>query len=299
MSGYTHSNALGSQGGAAARPGLALRSGAFAVFLACALAIWFFGSNYYPAFRTNGSAGYSAGLTAAFLLAALLLRRSTRTARYWSVAYAFFVASAVLLVSSLLAGQYAPIARSLGVSPGSNQGQALQKVYEALLVSVPILLLVRLSGAGLGSLLIRRGNLRWGVGIGALVLVDMITSALIFYGTGYRPDQLGSVIGWGLVFALFNGFLEELWLRALFLERLVPLIGPTGAVLLTSAWFAALHSLAVAYMPAAVVPIFVLNTLMLGLACGILMLKTGSIWGAFLIHAGTDFFLFLALLAVQ
>lgn len=299
MSTCTQSETLGKQYATAAHSGLARRAGLFLLFLACALAIWFFGSSYYPAFPTSGSVAYAACLAAAFLLTALLLKRSAPTARYWPIAYAFFVASAVLLVSSLLAGQYGPIARSLGFSTLSNQGQALQKVYEALLVSVPILLLVKLGGADLGSLLLKRGDLRWGVGIGALVLVDMITSALIFYGTGYRPDKLGAVIGWGLVFALFNGFLEELWLRSLFLGRLLPLIGPTGAVLLTSAWFAALHSLAVAYMPVVVVPIFVLNTLMLGLACGILMLKTGSIWGAFLIHAGTDFFLFLAMLAVH
>lgn len=287
----------GKQEGAAAHTRLAYRAGLFVALLLCALAIWLFGSSYYIAFPTNGSVAYAAGLTAAFLLSALLLKRYARTARYWPVAYAFFVAAAVNLVSALFAGSYGTVARSLGVSPGSNQGQALQKVYEALLVAVPIVVLVRLSGEGMGSLLLKRGDLRWGLGIGALVLVNLITSAFIFYGTGYSAAQLGSAAGWGLVFALCNGFLEELWLRGLFLKRLVPLIGVAGAVLLTSVWFAALHSLAVAYLPAAVVPIFVVNTLTLGLACGILMVKTDSIWGAVLIHAGADFFLFLAMLA--
>lgn len=35
----------------------------------------------------------------------------------------------------------------------------------------------------------------------------------------------------------------------------------------------------------------------LGLACGYLMTKSDSIWGAVIIHAASDFFLFLALLA--
>jgi len=297
MANSTRSNVDAKQGGIAARPGLAHRAGLFLAFLLCALAIWLFGSSYYIAFPTNGSVAYAAGLTAVFLLAALLLKRYARTARTWPIAYAFFVASAVNLISALFGGSYGTVAHSLGVSPGSNQGQALQKVYEALLVGVPIVVLVRLSGADLGSLLLKRGDLRWGLGIGALVLFNLVTSAFIFYGTGYSPAQLGSAAGWGLVFALCNGFLEELWLRGLFLKRLVPLIGVAGAVLLTSVWFAALHSLAVAYMPAAVVPIFVVNTLTLGLACGILMVKTDSIWGAVLIHAGADFFLFLAMLA--
>jgi len=275
------------------------RTGLFVVFLVCALAIWLFGSNYYLAFPTNGSVAYAAGLTAAFLAAALLLKRSPKTARFWQIVYAFFVAAAVILVAALFSGEYATIARSLGFSPNSNQGQALQKVYEVLLASATILVLVKLSGADLGSLLLKRGDLRWGVGIGGMVLFNLITSALIFYGTTYVPTRLGAVIGWGLVFSLCNGFMEELWLRALFLKRLVPLIGTAGAVLLTSVWFAALHTFAVAYLPISVVPIFVVNTLTLGLACGILMAKTDSIWGAVLIHAGADFFLFLAMLAVH
>jgi membrane protease YdiL (CAAX protease family) len=40
-----------------------------------------------------------------------------------------------------------------------------------------------------------------------------------------------------------------------------------------------------------------INTFTLGLACAFLMLKTGSLWGAVLIHAGADYYLFLTLLA--
>jgi membrane protease YdiL (CAAX protease family) len=300
MSGSARSSGDGIQEATKETPapaGLVRRAGLFLLFLACALAILLFGSNYYPAFPTNGNVAYSACLTAAFLLAALLLRRHQKTARYWPIAYAFFVASAVNLVSALFAGHYDTIVQSLGLSPDSNRSQGLQKVYEALLVATPIVVLVKLAGADLGSLLLKRGDLRWGLGIGALVLCNLITSAFIFYGTGYRPEVLGSVAVWGLVFSVSNGFLEELWFRGLFLKRLVPLIGVAGAVLLTSVWFAAIHLLGVSYMPPSVLPIFLVNTLTLGLACGILMVKTDSLWGAVLIHAGADFFLFLAMLA--
>jgi membrane protease YdiL (CAAX protease family) len=131
------------------------------------------------------------------------------------------------------------------------------------------------------------------------VLFNFLTSALIFFGTGYESSKLGSAILWGLVFSICNSMLEELWVRGLFLKKLVPMIGATGAILLTSMGFASLHFLSVAYLPAAVIPIFVVNTFTLGLACSILMLKTDSIWGAFLIHAAADVFLFIATLAVH
>jgi len=112
-------------------------------------------------------------------------------------------------------------------------------------------------------------------------------------------SKLGSVILWGLVFAFSNSLLEELWVRGLFVKKLLPLVGVVGTILLTSIWFGAMHFLSVAYMPITVVPIFVINTLTMGLACGILMVKTDSIWGAYLIHAAADLFLFIAMLAVH
>ena len=75
------------------------------------------------------------------------------------------------------------------------------------------------------------------------------------------------------------------------------MIGFWGALLCSSGWFASLHLLSVSYLPVSVIPVFLVNTLTLGLACGYLMLKTDSIWGAVLIHAGADLFLFIALLA--
>jgi membrane protease YdiL (CAAX protease family) len=55
----------------------------------------------------------------------------------------------------------------------------------------------------------------------------------------------------------------------------------------------------VAYLPAIAVPVFLINTFTLGLACGILMQKTDSIWGAYLIHMAADIFLFIATLAAR
>lgn len=279
---------------------LAHRAGLFVLFLICALAIFLFGSNYYKAFPTNGNSTYSAGLSAVFLIAAVLFRRSDKLARYWQIAYAFFVASAVNLVSAIFAGYNTTIVQFFGVSLATNQGQAIAKLYDALLVVIPIIVLSKLSGADLGSLFLKKGNMRLGLGIGTLVLFNFLTSALIFYATAYTsPAVLGSAIVWGTLFAFSNAFLEELWLRGLFLKKLVPLIGVAGTVLLTSTWFASIHLLAVSYLPPTTIPIFLVNTFTLGLACSILMLKTDSIWGAVMIHAAADLFLFIAMLATH
>jgi membrane protease YdiL (CAAX protease family) len=281
--------------------GLAGRIGLFVFFLACSLLIFLLGANYYKLFPTNGNWIYAACVSVAFLVAALFCKRSARLRPYWQVMYAFFIASAVNLILDLFAGYRVNIEGWIGIAEGTNIALAFEKVYNILLVIVPILILSKLGGANLGGLFLKRGSQswKWGLGIGLLVVFNFLTSGLIFFGTGYSLDKLGPAILWGGVFALCNSLAEEMWVRALFLKKLVALIGGAGAILLTSTWFAALHFLSVAYLPAAVVPIFVINTFTLGLACGILMLKTDSLWGAFLVHAAADLFLFIATLAVR
>ena len=271
------------------------------VILTCSLAVFLLGPNYSTLFPTNGNTIYAASVSVVFLITALLFKRSVQLVKYWLIAYAFFVASMVNLVSDLFGGYQGDFVRFLGASPGTNPGIGLGKLYETLLAVIPILMLTLLSGADLRSLSLAKGNLnyKWGLGIGALLVVNYLTSVLIFFGTGYEMSKLGSVIMWGAVFAFCNSMLEELWVRGLFVKKLVPLIGVAGTVLVTSIWFGVMHFVAVAYMPIAVVPIFVINAFTLGIACGILMVKTDSIWGSYLIHAAADLFLFIAMLAVH
>ena len=215
--------------------GLARRVGLFAALLVCALAIFVFGSNYYPAFPTNGNSLYAAGLSAV-----IPDRRAGVQAQR---ALGQVLADRLRLLRGsrgqpglLPAGRLQPrFAVRAWHSLESNPGYALGKVYDTLLVVVTILVLVKLSGADLGSLYLRKGNLRWGLGLGGLVLFNFATSALIFFATGYsNPALLGSAVLWGCVFAFSNGFLEELWLRGLFLKHLTPLLGFAGSILVTS-----------------------------------------------------------------
>jgi membrane protease YdiL (CAAX protease family) len=273
----------------------------FVVLVICSLAVFLFAPNYYQLFPTNGNTIYAASLSFLFLVAAVLFKRYEKLSKFWGIAYAFFIASVVSLVSDLFAGYNTEFVHLFGISMGENKINALGKVYDTLLVVIPILVLTLVSGADLHSLFLKVGNVnyKWGFGIGTLVLVNYFTSVLIFFGTGYELPKLGSAIVWGVVFSFSNSLLEELWVRGLFLKKMIPLIGVAGTVLLTSITFAAMHFLGVAYLPALTVPIFVINTFTMGLACSILMLKTDSIWGAYLIHAAADLFLFIATLAVH
>jgi len=135
------------------------------------------------------------------------------------------------------------------------------------------------------------------LGFGAIVFFNFVTSAFLFFAERFTSmDTLVAAILWGLVFSFANGFMEELWLRGIFLKRFEPVLGISGSVLLTSMVFALMHGGAVYLVPVAL-PFMVANTFTLGLGCGYLMMKSDSIWGATLIHAAADFFLFIAVLA--
>ncbi len=69
-----------------------------------------------------------------------------------------------------------------------------------------------------------------------------------------------------------------------------------ACAVVSSGNFALMHR-GTPYLMLIAIPFYVANTLTLGLACGYLMMKTNSIWGATLIHAAADLFLFIAMLA--
>jgi membrane protease YdiL (CAAX protease family) len=268
------------------------------VFLICGLAVFVFGCNYFDIFLTNRNLNYQVLLSVVFLIAAVWFKRDERLSQYWQIAFAFFIAVFAVSVTSLIGNWNLAILGWFNVgTDGTSQFQAINKVYEMLMVIVPIIVLTKLSGADLGSIYLKRGNLKWGLSIGALVFFNFAASAFLFFATRYTGiDKLGAALGWGIVFSCANGFMEELWLRGIFLKRFKPVLGIGGSVLVTSIVFALMHGGAI-YMTPIAIPFYVMNTLTMGLACGYLILKTDSIWGATLIHAAADLFLFIAMLA--
>jgi len=269
----------------------------FIVFLICGLAIFVLGSNYYEIFSTNKNLTYNLTVSAIFLGIAIWFKLHQRWNKYWQIAFAFFVATVAYPTTLIFSDWTSKVLGWFKVSDLTSQGIAIAKLYEMILVVVPILVLTKLSGADLGSIYLKRGNLKMGLSFGALVFFNFATSAFLFFAERFTSiDRLVAAVLWGLVFSCANGFMEELWLRGIFLKRFEPVLGIGGSVLLTSIVFALMHGGATYLIPIAL-PFMVANTFTLGLACGYLMMKSDSIWGAVLIHAAADFFLFIAMLA--
>ena len=273
------------------------RFGMSIVFLICGSAIFVFGSNYFDLFPTNKNLAYNLGLSAALLAAAIGSKLSRRWNKYWQSIFAFFIASTAFPVTTIFSRWTSTVLDWFHTSTAMSQGIAIAKVYEMLLVVLPVLALTKLSGADLGSIFLKRGNLKWSLSIGGLVLFNFASSAFLFFGTRFSSmDRIGAALLWGLVFSFANSFMEELWLRGIFLKRFKPVLGPGGSVLLTSVVFALMHC-GVTYLTPVAVPFIVAYALTMGLACGYLMMKTDNIWGAVLIHAAADFFAFFAMFA--
>ena len=276
--------------------GWAQRLGLFFLFLMCGVAVFVFGSNYYEIFPTNRNIYYNAVLSVVFLIVSLWLKRNERLTKYWQIPFAFFIASFVILFT-LLFDLSGSVLGWFNLTTSTSQGIAIAKLFDMVMIVVLIIVLTKLSGADLGSIYLKRGNLKWGLSIGAIVLFNFASSAILFFATRYTSiDKLIVAILWGVVFSFANSFMEELWLSGIFLKRFEPLLGISGAVLVTSIVFSLMHVGAVYLTPAAI-PFMLANTLTLGLACGYLMMKTDSIWGSTMIHAAADFFLFIAMLA--
>ncbi len=273
------------------------RVGLFLLFLLCEAVIFIFGSYYFEVFPTNKSLTFNLAVSAVFLAATLWFRYDKRLNKHWQIAFAFFVASVAYPFTAIFDSWIRAALGWFAVTTDTSKGQAIEKICEMLLKTVPILLLAKLSGADMGSVFIKRGNLKLGLGIGALVFFFLAPAAFMFASQRFTSlDTLIAAVVWGLVFSIANSFMEELWLRGIFLKRFALVLGINGAVWLTSIIFALMHSFAFYFDPFALAFFFV-NTLALGLGCGYLMMKSDSIWGAVVIHAASDFSLFIAVLA--
>jgi len=273
------------------------RLGLFLLFLLCEAAIFIFGSYYFDVFPTNRNLTYNLVVSAVFLAVALWFKYDRRLNKHWQIVFAFFIASVAYPFSALLDGWIRTVLSWFAVTTDTSQGQAIEKICEMLLKTIPIFVLTKLSGADMGSIFLKRGNLKLGLGIGTLVFFFLAPASFMFAAQRFTSvDTLIAAVVWGLVFSFANGFMEELWLRGIFLKRFAPMIGINGAVWVTSIIFAFMHGFAFYFDPMALT-FFVINTLALGLACGYLMMKSDNLWGAVLIHAASDFFLFVAVLA--
>lgn len=233
-----------------------------------------------------------AGIAAALLATALLLRRSERGKQYWLVSFALFVAGVAVLSSTLFSAR---ILGPLGLIPSSPAGMAVAKLSESFCRVIPILVLMASAGVDRGAMYLRKGRLALGLGVGTGGFIAF--AALAYIPLAKQPgisDTLLSLAPWILMFVLANGFGEELLFRGLLLGRYEPFLGKGLSNLLAALVFTLLH-LPVTYVPQVLQ--FLVVVFPLALLWGYLMQKTDSLWGSALFHAGADCMIVLAVFA--
>jgi len=254
------------------------------LFLGGCAAVFVFGSSYYELFRTNRSILFKGGLVAGFAVAVWLTMRYGSNPAYGLLAFAFLAAA----MANLLGAAAAHLQKPLGLRDDTLRGMALAKGIEAVVVVGTILALASIIGIPLRALYLQPGRLGLGLAIGLggfllfLLLAVLQARALKIPRAAIRP-----LVPWILVFVLANGFMEELWLRAVFLRPLASLIGPIAAIALTALVFALAH-VGVSYMSKEERVRFLVILFPLGLAWGTCLHFTGSIVASSLFHAGAD-----------
>jgi membrane protease YdiL (CAAX protease family) len=261
----------------------------FGLFLACGLLVFTVFSHYFPIFAGPTDFIGRIVVALAFLAAALLSRRSERYHKYWRICFAFFTALAAISLDYKL-GFSKWLLPVLHIPLETPAGLAIDKLESSVLSILVVLLLTLVSGDDLGSLYLRRGNLKLGLTIGLIAFVVMIASAipvttLFFNGKDLSWGRMLPWMPWVLIFVLANAFNEELLFRGLFFGRLQPFLGKFAINLLVAIPFTLLHT-GVDY--SADIWMFIGMVFPLSLAWGWTLQKTDSLWGSILFHAAMD-----------
>lgn len=261
----------------------------FGLFLACGLLVFVVFSHYFPIFSGPTDPIGRIIVTLAFLTVALLFRRSEHNRTYWWVCFAFFTALAAISLDYYL-GLSKWLLPALHIPLETPAGFAIDKLESSALSILVVLLLTLVSGDDLGSLYLRRGNLKLGLTIGLIAFAVMIASAvpvttLFFNGKDLSWGRMLPWMPWVLIFVLANAFNEELLFRGLFFGRLKPFLGKFAINVLVAIPFALLHT-GVDY--SADIWMFIGMVFPLSLAWGWTLQKTDSLWGSILFHAAMD-----------
>jgi len=276
----------------------------FVLYLIGGLAIFLYGANTFSIFPTNSNPLYEWGLTAFFLAMALFLRRSPSLRRFWPIAYALFVAGFANAVNLSLGNWLGRMIPSTSLA----QGYAIDKVSQAIPIVLAIILLTLLAGDDLGSIFLKKGNLKQGllfgfISFGVFAVIFTVIAVLQsnapttggLFASGVSLETLTTAMPWMLIFVFVNGFMEELWFRGISLGKLRPVLGVGLTVIVTALVFGISHTAGTYISPAERI-LFPAIVVGLGLVNGFMMLKTDSIWGSVLFHVGYDLLVIIPIL---
>jgi membrane protease YdiL (CAAX protease family) len=266
------------------------RLGLFLLFLACGLLVFIVFSHYYPLYDGNTDRVGRFVVAGVFLALALLARFSDRFQKYWLIPFAFFAALTAISVDKYL-GLSKWIYPALGMIEKSPAGWAVDKLESSLLGILIVLILNRLAGQSMGSLYVRRGNLRLGLIAGLVAFAVMTATVIPVAETSFKGENLTWTRilfwwPWVLIFVLANASNEELIFRGLFIGKMEPFLGKFATNIVTTMPFVFVHSYT-GYATDTTI-FLALQLLPVSLACCWLMQKTNSIWGSVLFHAAMD-----------
>jgi membrane protease YdiL (CAAX protease family) len=277
---------------------------AFVFYLLGGLLIFLLGSNTFELYATNRNALYEWGLTLLFLFLAVLTQRVLRLKVLSGIASVLFIASLANVLNLSLGNFLGPL-----IHTHSDMAfLTIDKLSQALLAILAIILLSLWNGDHLGTLFLQRGRFRQTLKFGLIsfaVFVLIFALVVVFQASGPPSSGLFAsgvairtvvvAIPWILVFIFTNSLMEELWFRGLALKKLTPLLGNALTILLTALVFGISH-LGATYVTSLQTYLFPVIVFTLGLVNAYAMLKTDSIWGSVLFHAGYDLFVILPVL---
>jgi len=254
--------------------------------------------------------GFVLGLAALLLVLALMARRTETLRRYWDIPFAFFVFTVAGFFGD---GMISPLqhlfvrdvlhetATTNNPLASTVQGTVWAQVSGTVLLTLPIVLLTRASGSSLRSLFIRKPANWWGLAIAVVCFVAIYILAIrgrteTFFPTNgvLTPARIFALTPALVVLVLLNGFREELWFRALFLNKYARFLSPLSSNVLAGVLFTSFH-VQVQYS-ASILP-FLAYALLIGLILGWLMQRTKSVLAPAIFHAGTDIPIFLVYLS--
>ena len=236
-------------------------------------------------------------LIATLLALSLYFKKRTRFVRYWPVFYGFFIALLAISVDYYLPSSKW-LLQALKLSIHSPAGIALDKVDSSLIIITSILLFTKLSGDNLGTIFLKRGDLKQGIRIGIIAFMISVAGSVfvakLFGAQNLTLARILPWLPWILLFILGNALNEELLFRGLFLKKINVLLGKLWSNIVLIMPFV-LHHTGVTYTNDALM--FLVYLIPLAFAWGYITQKTDSIWGSVLFHAGTDIPVILVILS--
>jgi membrane protease YdiL (CAAX protease family) len=235
---------------------------------------------------------YKLGLPVVLLLAAILAWKFLPAQKM--VFLAFFLVAAAWALDFYLTGR---VKGWFQLNTITLSGMAWTMVISTLMVSVPVILGWLLAGGKPADLFLAGSSKAWGLwgGLAGLLLFGGLGVLQAWGQAGLPIKTVVAALPLALLFSLANAFREELVYRAVFLKGFEASIGLIATILVTTAVFAVAH-VDVSYLPPSQI-VFAVVLVIIGVAGSLIMLKTGSLLGAVLFHAGADVLLILGLVA--